>query len=720
MINVEIDGKKIEVKEGTAIIEAAEQAGIWIPRFCYHKKLSVAANCRMCLVEVEKAPKPMASCATPVAEGMKIFTTSQKALDAQKVVMEFLLINHPLDCPVCDQGGQCELQDIAMGYGRGTSDYTFTKRSIADKDLGSLIATDMTRCIFCTRCVRFSKEIAGVRDLGMVGRGEHSEITTYIEQTLKHEMSANIIDLCPVGALTAKPSRFTARPWELTQHPSIAPHDCIGSHIYIHTRSQRVMRVVPRDYESLNETWISDRDRFSYEGIYSAHRLLEPQLRQAASWQSVTWEQALTHTIESLSIINERWGKGEIAALASPNCTLEEYYLLRRLMTGLGSPHIDHRLREVDVSDQASQPLFPSLGATLGELEQTQTILLIGSHLAREVPILHHRLRKASLRGAAVMVLNAYHYEFNCTLSEQIITAAWIQELAGILAAVILHNAAPTSDPFYPYLSGITPNTQQQRIAQRLLSGSAHILLGQQALHHPQASLLRRLVQELAQRTGARYGLITQGANGAGAWIAGAIPHRTTGGAVVSDQGLSYAELLCQSKRAYILMNIEPEFDAAQAPALLAKLREADFVVALTPFFHEQSALYDIADVVLPLAVPMESSGTFINALGDWQSFQGAVAPSGQARPGWKILRVLGNLLQLDNMQFNSTEEIKADIARQLITTPPDIPAPALPADLSFAQIKNEPLSPAVPLYRSDALVRYAPSLQRAMESADA
>ncbi|TAK77764.1 MAG: NADH dehydrogenase (quinone) subunit G, partial [Gammaproteobacteria bacterium] len=434
-IEIEIDGQKLTAKPNQMVIQVADEAGIYIPRFCYHKHLSIAANCRMCLVEVEKSPKALPACATPVIPGMKVFTKSQKTIEAQRAVMEFLLINHPLDCPICDQGGECELQDLAMGYGSDTSHYCESKRAVADKNLGPLVATDMTRCIYCTRCIRFGTEIAGIRELGDVNRGEHSRVTTFVEQALTSEVSGNIIDLCPVGALTSKPYRFKARPWELEQAPSISPHDCLGSNLHVHTRSGKVMRVVSRENKQINETWLSDRDRFSYTGLYHADRLEEPLVKMEGEWKVVEWQKALELAAEKLHAVIAEYGADKIGALASPNATLEELYLLQKIIRGLGSPHIDHRLREIDTRDQAAMPAFPGLNMSLAELEQCDAVLLIGSNLRKEQPLAAVRLRKASLNGAAIMAVNSVDYDFNFNLQAKNIVAP--HAMVGVLAELV-------------------------------------------------------------------------------------------------------------------------------------------------------------------------------------------------------------------------------------------------------------------------------------------
>ena len=721
MITVEIDGKKIEVKEGTSIIQAAENAGIWIPRFCYHKKLSIAANCRMCLVEVEKAPKPVASCATPVMEGMRVFTTSEKALTAQKIVMEFLLINHPLDCPVCDQGGECELQDIAMGYGRGVSQYAQGKRAVADEDLGPLIATEMTRCIHCTRCVRFGTEVAGLREMGMTGRGEHSSIGTYIKHTVTHELSGNIIDLCPVGALTSKPNRFEGRSWEFDQKASIAPHDMIGSNVFVHSLREQVMRVVPSENESLNEVWLSDRDRFSYEGMRSHHRLQTPRIKRNGKWHTVTWTEALAFASEGLRVVHEKWGGDQIGALVSPNATTEEFYLLNRLMRGLGSNNIDHRLRETDFSDEESRGAFPGMNTPLQHIENQEAILVIGADLRAEVPLLAHRVRKAFLKGAKVMAVSMLQHDFNFPLAENIVASpqTFVETLAGIIKA--LYAEAPHA-PEPPWLKSIALTSQHRTIAGLLrASNKTMIIIGHMGLHHPHAATVRALANNIADIIHAQVSHVTDGANSAGAWMAGAIPHRSAGGESLQNTGAHYLHMIQQPLRAYVTMGFSPDLDTAHPALCVNALQQADFVVALSAFtsdaLSESEALFNTADVILPMVPFAETSGTFINGMGDWQRFCGALKPLGEARPGWKILRVLGTLLKLEHFEYQSSEEVleavKAVCDAQDIARLTDRPLPIYVLPESHAHLTKVT---QVPLYRSDALVRHAPALQKMVD----
>lgn len=667
MIEIEIDGKTLEVEQGSMIIEAADKAGIAIPRFCYHKKLSVAANCRMCLVDVDKAPKPLPACATPVTAGMKVSTCSSKAKDAQRAVMEFLLINHPLDCPICDQGGECELQDNSMQYGRDISRFTEGKRSFHDDNLGPLIATEMTRCIQCTRCVRFGQEIAGIKELGATGRGENMQITTYVQHSLQSELSGNIIDLCPVGALTSKPFRFKARAWELQQAASIAPHDCIGTNIFVHTRRQQVMRVVPRDNESVNETWISDRDRFSYLANNSPDRLTKPMVKQEGVWQETDWETAFAVIVSEFKKVLVKHGSDQIAALASPSATVEELYLLQKLWRSLGSNHIDHRLHQADFTDDANMPLYPSLNIAVADLENQDAVLLIGANIQREQPLAAHRLRKATLRGAKVLSVNLMDYAFNFTQHEKIVVAP--QQLVTILAGIIKALAALQAKqlPAFvtPFLQSIAATTAEKNIAEALNNDQKKIvLLGAVAQNHPQASVLRMLAQLIAELSNAQVGFLTEGANSAGAWLAGAVPHRAAAGTNIPKAGANTKDMLAQPKKSYLLLGVEPQLDCANPQQAVSALAQAGFVLALSPF--KANIYLDYANVILPIGTFAETSGTYINAEGRWQSFAAAAPAPGDARPAWKILRVLGNLFDGVGFEYESSEDVRNEL-RQLV-----------------------------------------------------
>ena len=590
MVEIEIDGKTCKADPDAMLIEAADAAGIYIPRYCYHKKLTIAANCRMCLVEMDKSKKPVPACATPVSDGMKVFTKSQLAKDAQRSVMEFLLINHPLDCPICDQGGQCELQDISMGWGAGDSQYQETKRSVTDEHFGSLVATEMTRCIHCTRCVRFSREIAGVHDIGATGRGEDTQIGTYVEKTMTSELSGNMIDLCPVGALTSRPFLYKARAWELQSHDAVAPHDCLGSNIHVHTRNGSVMRVVPRENELINENWLSDRDRFSYTALTHNNRLKTPLIKSGhGQWQSVTWEKALTYVAHNLQTVIESKGADQLGGLISPFSTLEECYLLQRLIRGLGSHHIDHRLRVHDVSRQAEAPLFPQLGMSISELQHHDTNLLIGSDIRYEQPLIAHRVRQVAHLGGVVMSVGLQLGHANFHLTETVIAEAdgFVQAVAGILKALLRYKDNASGE-LTLLLRSVTPTDTDIAIAKQLHENEkVAILVGSDALHHPCAEQIKALVERLADYASANYGYLTDGPNSAGAWLAGAVPHRETAGQPIEDAGLDAQAMLKASLRAYFLFNVEP-MDCFNAKLTQAALKQADFVVACSIFASDE------------------------------------------------------------------------------------------------------------------------------------
>lgn len=700
-IEIEIDGKPLTVKPNSMVIQAADEAGIYIPRFCYHKHLSVAANCRMCLVEIEKSPKAVPACATPVMPGMKIFTRSPKALAAQKAVMEFLLINHPLDCPICDQGGECELQDLSMGHGAADSYFTFGKRSVADQDIGPLIETEMTRCIQCTRCVRFGDEVAGLRELGATGRGEHMEIGTYVTHAIKSEVSGNIIDLCPVGALTSKPFRFTARAWELRQFPSIAAHDCLGTNINVHTRAGKVMRVVPHENKEINETWIADRERFSYLGLYS-DRVTKPMIRMKGKWQTTDWQTALTFAVKGLQDVINTQGADQIGALASPCATTEELFLLQKMWRQLGSPHVDHRLRQVDFSDQDNFSFYPGLQGSIADLENYSAVLLVGSHLQREQPLAALRIRKAALKGANVFVVNMMDYAFNFKVTEKKIAAPhhFVFTLAGIAKALL---------PDLAELADVNVTEQDRLIAERLRqSESKVILLGALALNHPQASLIRWLVALIAKVTQSKIGLLTEGSNTAGAWIAGAIPHRSAGGETIKAVGLNAKTMLQDKRQAYLLLNVEPEFDCANAVVAMKALEEAKFVISLSVF--KNAVIEKHADVILPIAPFTETAGTFVNVAGQWQTFRGVADAYEESRPAWKVLRVLGNLFHLQGFDYESADEVLQELTVGMQQDPVEV------KEHKGSLIKKEKLLSRIgeiPIYAGDGLVRRAPALQK-------
>ena len=707
-----INGTPMEARKGTMIIEVTDAMGIMVPRFCYHKKLSVAANCRMCLVEVERAPKPLPACATPVMDGMKVYTDSPKAIAAQKGTMEFLLINHPLDCPICDQGGECELQDIAMGYGGDVSRFSERKRVVKDKDIGPLIATEMTRCIHCTRCVRFGEEIAGLPELGATGRGEDMQIGTYIAKSIASELSGNMIDLCPVGALTAKPSRYAGRSWEYVQRPSIAPHDSVGSNIYLHTIRDRVMRVVPRENEAINETWISDRDRFSYQGIYAADRAPRPLARIGASLEPAEWTAALETASTGLKAIIDRYGADSVGFLISPTATLEEMYLTQKLARGLEVANIDHRLRQGDFSNQDEDPVFPWLGRPVQKLEQLGAALLVGSNVRLEQPLLGHRIRKAALAGASIMFINPLDFDFRFPVATKRVTdpAGMVSMLAGVAKAAAEAKGTVIPDNLAGIMTAASVGDTERAMANHLIeAASASVFVGNLAIAHPAFALLRALAVFLARTTDAGLGYLPEAANSVGGYLAGTLPYRFPAGKASPVVGLDAAAMTSSPLKAYVLLGLEPELDCRDGAAALAAVGEAELVVCLSPYVSEEMQRY--AHVVLPTGTFAETAGTFVNAEGRWQSFQAAVNPLGEARPGWKVLRVLGNTLQLPGFDYLDSREVLEEIRVECQGLEPfNLEAITKPFEATAMTAPGG--GEMVPIYATDPLVRRATALQ--------
>lgn len=714
MATIEIDGVELEVDSGTMVIEAADEVGITIPRFCYHKKLSVAANCRMCLVEIGNARKPMPACATPVTDGMKVFTKSKMALEAQKAVMEFLLINHPLDCPICDQGGECELQDVSLGYGKDYSEYGERKRSFVDENLGSLVATEMTRCIHCTRCVRFGEEVAGVKELGAIGRGETTQIGTYIEHSLTSEVAANVIDLCPVGALTSKPYQFKARPWELNQHSSIAPHDCLGSNIHVHTRRQEVMRVVPNENELINETWLSDRDRFAYAGLNHPQRLLKPMVKRNGAWQEVEWQDALAVAAAGISRTIDKHGVNAFGGLCSSSATVEEGYLFQKLLRSVGVENIDHRLHQVDFADQSHLPVAPVTKHPISDIEGSDVIFLIGSNIRREQPLAGLRVRKAFLNGAQVVGLNVVDYPFNFEMAaHQVVSPSdFVFQLATIVAEYLKLTGKEPSD-VDNLLVGMAGDANARAIAKALYqSKNPTLILGAVAHNHPQASTIRSLVHLLENACSCRVFRMTEGANEAGCHYAGVLPHRGPFGEERETAGLHVQDMLSHKLAGMLLLGVEPEFDVAAPQQARQAVLAAEFVAVLTSF--QTDSMLDYADVLLPIGTAYETSGTLVNVADEWQTFTGTTNCPGDARPAWKVLRVLGNLLNQPGFEYHSTAEVLDEVktAGTLAKAPSSSwfkPEPiAHPKDTSLVRIGEWPM------YRIDGVVRRSRPLQAA------
>lgn len=696
MVKVEINGQVIEAQEGDMLIDVADGAQVPIPRFCYHKKLSIAANCRMCLVEVEGAWKALPACATPVTDGMKVHTKSAKAIAAQKSVMEFLLINHPLDCPICDQGGECELQDVAVNYGDDVSRYTESKRVVADRDAGSLINTDMTRCIHCTRCVRFGQEVAGMKELGATGRSDWMSIGTYIEKSITSEMSGNMIDLCPVGALTSKPFRYSARPWELKAHKSISAHDSMGSNITVHSKNSVVKRVVPRDNESINEVWLSDRDRFSYEAINSEDRLTQPMIKENGQWREVDWETALEFTVDGLTDVLNK--SKDVGVLAAANSTLEELHLLQKMARGLGVENIDHRHRQVDFTTDKTGFNTPALAHAIADVEQLDSVLIIGSYLRKELPILNHRLRKAVLSGAKVAVINPESLEYNYKVNQLSSDAGMVAELASITKAVL--KIAGVSDQ--SWLDSVQPTEAHQAVAQNLIdSKTSSVMVGQISQHHTDYAVIKKLATLIAQNSSATLNILPTAANEVGAHLVNFLP----------KSGKNSAEMIAGKMKAFINLNVEPEADFADGQAAIAAMNNASFVVNLTAFDSEAQRGY--SDVLLPIATFAETAGTFVNATGLKQSFKMSVEPQGQSKAAWKIFRVLGNMFDVEGFDHTHSNEVLSEVLDNSA------------GQIDFSTIKcqlpsnNDSAVQLVSPYQIDALVRRAPSLQ-ATPDADA
>ena len=662
-ITLTINGQQIESRAGRLLIDVADENNITIPRFCYHKKLSVAANCRMCLVEIERSPKPMPACATNVVDGMVVQTRSKAAIAAQKSTMEFLLINHPLDCPICDQGGECELQDVAMGFGEGISQYTEQKRVVMDKNIGPLIATDFTRCIHCTRCVRFGDEIAGLPELGLTGRGESVEIGTFIEKSISSELSGNVIDICPVGALTAKPSRYTARPWELTQHQGVAPHDCIGSNIFVHTRGNDLIRVVPRENEAINESWISDRDRFSYTAAKHETRILSPMLRENGQLKIIDWETALNVAVEKLSAVANQ-ESDQIAALISPQATLEEHYLAQKLMRGLGSSNIDHRLSQTDFSTQKLSATMPWLGRSLESVELLDACLIVAGNLRQEQPMLSHRIRKAVINnGARVSSICHFAGQYNFDLLEEMNGSIeqLISNLAGVVLALAEKSNAELSEHLRGLLNGYKLQKEHISVADSLLSGkNSAVVVGLQALGSPHLSLIQELCEAISSASESSLGYLSPSVNSAGACLAGSLPHRLPGGVAVKGKWQHTRQIL-ESKHGVLLsFGINPVLDISQAALVQQLGANNDFIIAISSYANQH--INDHADLVLPLAGFTETSGTFVNVEGLWQSFKGCVKARGESRQGWKILSALGQFLLPGDFDYSDSTAVKNEV----------------------------------------------------------
>ena len=703
MVEIELDGQKVEVVEGSMVIHAAEKANVYIPHFCYHKKLSIAASCRMCLVDVEKAPKPMPACATPVTQGMVVRTKTEKAIKAQQSVMEFLLINHPLDCPICDQGGECQLQDLAVGYGGSSSRYSEEKRVVQAKDIGPLISTEeMTRCIHCTRCVRFGAEIGGDMELGMINRGEHSEITTIKGDSVDSELSGNMIDICPVGALTSKPFRYSARTWELSRRKSISPHDSTGANLIVQVKNHKVMRVVPLENEAVNECWIADRDRFSYEALNGPDRLTRPMLKQGGQWQEVDWQTALEYVANGIKSVREKHGADAVGALVSPHSTLEELFLASRLIRGLGSDSIDYRLRHAEFTPFEG---VRWLGTSIASLSTLQSVLVFGSNLRKDHPLFAQRIRQAARHGCAVHAVNSATYDWAMPVTTSVVVPAsgWMRMLAQIAAAVAEVKAIELPQDIVE-----TVGEPARAIAASLLAGERKaILLGNGAAHHVQASSILALVQWIATHTGATFGYLSEAANTVGAQFVGAQP---------LGKGFNAAEMLAGKVKAALLLNTEPTLDSVAGVRATLDLSAVDMVVTLSPF----KTNLEFSDVLLPIAPFTETAGTFVNAEGRVQSFHAVVKPLGETRPAWKVLRVLGNLLEIPDMEWETAQDVLSTVLGQENLQNSHLPVHSLHNETSVpihAQAHEcaEPVVAAI--YQLDSLVRRSPALQKTVDA---
>jgi NADH-quinone oxidoreductase subunit G len=680
--------------------------GIYIPHFCYHKKLSIAANCRMCLVQVEKAPKPLPACATPATEGMKVYTHSNAAIDAQKGVMEFLLINHPLDCPICDQGGECQLQDLAVGYGGSTSRYQEAKRVVVNKNLGPLISTDMTRCIQCTRCVRFGQEIAGVMELGMAGRGEHEEIVTFVGRTVDSEISGNMIDICPVGALTSKPFRYTARNWELSRRRSVSPHDSLNSNLMVQSKGDRVMRVLPIENEHVNECWLSDRDRFAYEGLNSEERLLHPMVKRAGEWAEVDWPEALEAAAHGLKDVVARHGADALGMLFGPQLTLEEFHLGAALAKGLGTGNIDHRIRQSDF--RAKMRGAPWLGMPVAALEGLEAALVVGSNIRKEQPLIAARLRAGTKKGLKLSLVNVAADDQLMPVAARSVVKP--SELAAGLAAIAAAAAEARGERVKGDLKRAVGDSERA-IAASLGARSA-ILLGHYAQQHPDYAVLLSIAHEIARLTGATVGVLPDGGNTVGAHLAGVLP-----------SGLDARAMIESPRAGYLFTGVEVGLDIGSRA--MQALSRAEFAVVLSAY---RGPATDAAHVMLPIAPYTETAGTLVNMEGRVQSFNACVKPQGDARPLWKVLRMLGSLLEIPGFEVETIEQVRA----QMFGSPQQVGDSRDLNQWVQGRLSNElePLewqvrsAPATleriaefPIYSTDPIVRRSPPLQKTADA---
>lgn len=716
MLDIEIDGKQLQVSDGITVMEAANQVGAYVPHFCYHKKLSIAANCRMCLVQVEKAPKPLPACATPVTNGMKVWTHSEQAVKAQKGVMEFLLINHPLDCPICDQGGECQLQDLSVGYGGAQSRYQEEKRVVSNKDLGPLVSTDMTRCINCTRCVRFTTEIAGLMELGQAFRGEHAEIMPFVEKTVDTELSGNIIDLCPVGALTSKPFRFAARAWEMSRRKSVSPHDSLGSNLVVQVKHDTVKRVLPLENEDINECWLSDKDRFSYEALNGEERLTRPMVKQGNSWIETEWSVALEYVANGLKSIVAQHGADSIGALASPHATSEELYLTQSLIRGLGSGNVDFRLRQTDFSLDQSLTGAPWLGMSVADIGTLDRVLIVGSFFRKDHPLIAQRVRQAVKKGMKVSAINPAFDDWQLPIANKLVVSPdqMSRRLLGILKALSDQKGVEVSPVFGEAMGDAVIDDGVLAVAGSLASGRrVAVWLGNFAIQHGNASDIHLLAQEISRVSGARFGVLGEAANSVGGYLAGAVPFGKL-------KGKNASEMLSTALKAYLLLNVEPELDCASGFAAVETIAKADMVAVFSAF--KSKAALDYADVLLPISPFTETAGTFVNCEGRAQSFYPVVKSLGDSRPGWKVIRVLGEMLGLAGFALDSIEEVRrASFGGQSSVDESKLnnTVSREGAFVSSAVTQGLQRVADIPIYFCDPLVRRSSSLQATKDASE-
>jgi len=688
-IEIEIDGKVVHGYSGESLISIADREGIDIPRFCYHKKLSVAANCRMCLVDIEGNPTPQPACSTLSSAGMKVHTKNEKAKTAQKAVMEFLLINHPLDCPLCDQGGECELQDVAMEYGSDISRFTEGKRIVDDKGIGALIQTDMTRCIHCTRCVRFGAEVAGIVEMGATGRGEDLKIEPFLSEGIQSELSGIMIDVCPVGALTSKPFRYEVRSWQMNSIQTIARHDLVGSNIFTQTHKNKVKRVVARDNENINETWISDRDRFSYQGVNNENRVLSPKIKIKGEWQDTSWDDALDFATNG---IKKHAKEGsQFGTLVSKNATLEELYLLQKFTRGLGSDNLDYRL---DASNPYNAKVLES-NISLTELETIDHVLIVNSYLRLEQPMINHRIRKATLNGASVSTINAKAFDFNYRINHSVLTSPQntVATLSGILKALLDKGSQTLPD----YLNTVTVHQTHIDIANVLLNAKYPVVvLGEHVNGNICSDQVAKLVSEISKVSDAKTLNASLTGNTRAAERINFKP----------DNGKNALQILSSDLTAFALFDVYPNFDCIDSENAIKHLSRDDaFVVAMNSFDDE--SVLSFANVILPIASFYETSGTHINVDNIAQSYSASVKSAGESKPGWKVIKVLADLMNLQGFDFTDSSQI-ADEALSLTPSTSDIEVP-----ISKSKMPNVTTVWQYTPYASDVVVRHASSLQQ-------